>query len=258
MIPQKILIFAGLLVLLTLLFPPFISVHPAGGYKNAGYGFIFSPPEFHWGAAVVHTGMLLTEWLAIVLLSGIWWMIERTAHFTKNSQEEAAILSGETFMDNQTSKTATILLYLLLRFSMFVISAVAVFFLILSVDLILIPLSIERLTGISFPPDYAPRISLPAIFVNFLSVIALFRKIVLKKSVKSLLIAITYFCFCQLLAFCLIVAGEPELAPPFGWIGLLGILGYYLIIKPFKNKPQYDEDEDVQPEFENYSKGGII
>jgi hypothetical protein len=65
------------LILLTFAFPPFQDVHPYGGAKNAGYGFIFLPPQSHWagGRSSVDTNMLLTQWVGIVLLAGISWFL---------------------------------------------------------------------------------------------------------------------------------------------------------------------------------------
>jgi hypothetical protein len=79
---QKILTALCFFILLTLLFPPFESVHPNGGTTNAGYSFIMLAPESKWGGtASVDVEMLLTEWIAILLLAGIFWISRKESDF---------------------------------------------------------------------------------------------------------------------------------------------------------------------------------
>lgn len=54
-----------------LLFPPF---HLRGMYAtiNLGYGFLFSPPSYYDGTlGAVDIGMLITQWLGVLILGGI-------------------------------------------------------------------------------------------------------------------------------------------------------------------------------------------
>lgn len=85
---QKILTTLCFLILLTLLFPPFESVHPYGGTTNAGYSFIMLSPKGQWGAASVDVEMLLTQWIGILLLAGVAW-VSRNANDFENLIDKA-------------------------------------------------------------------------------------------------------------------------------------------------------------------------
>jgi len=69
---QKIVMVAGVLLLLALLFPPFQDIHPMGGAQNAGYSFIFFPPEGEWGNSEIDVAVLLIQWIGILLISTIF------------------------------------------------------------------------------------------------------------------------------------------------------------------------------------------
>tara|TARA_R110002049_G_scaffold255016_2_gene430522 strand:+ start:3014 stop:3262 length:249 start_codon:yes stop_codon:yes gene_type:complete len=53
---------------LILLFPPFRYIYASGAYKNAGYGFLFSPPQLNSINASVDVPMLLCEFIIITTL----------------------------------------------------------------------------------------------------------------------------------------------------------------------------------------------
>lgn len=116
----------------------------------------------------------------------------------------------------------------IIRMIVFILSAIFAWFGVVAVDIVIIPLVLD------YPADYDGRVSPPAILIGAFSVVMLFRKIVLKKNVRELLIALIFYVCCNAVAVALIIAGQPSLAPPFGWAGILGIGLYFLIIKPFK------------------------
>ncbi len=116
----------------------------------------------------------------------------------------------------------------IIRVIVFILSAIFAWFGIVAVDIVIIPLALD------YPADYDGRVSPPAILIGAFSVVMLFRKIVLKKNVRELLIALIFYVCCNAVDVALIIAGQPSLASPFGWAGILGIGLYFLIIKPFK------------------------
>ena len=63
---QRIVMATLFVLLLSVLFPPFHSIHPAGGAQNAGYGFIFSPPL---KGTKIDVAVLLTQWVGIILIA---------------------------------------------------------------------------------------------------------------------------------------------------------------------------------------------
>lgn len=111
---------------------------------------------------------------------------------------------------------------------MFILSAIFAWFGVVAVDIVIIPLALD------YPADYDGRVSPPAILIGAFSIVMLFRKIVLKKNVRELLIALIFYVCCNAVAITLVAVGQPSLAPAFGWVGILGIGLYFLIIKPFK------------------------
>lgn len=124
----------------------------------------------------------------------------------------------------------------LARISVFAVLAMTIWFCILAVNLVVVPLAIESLTGIAHPAGYKPTVTFPAVVVILLSIAALFRSIILKKSVKTLLIALTFYIGCNAVATLMIIIGENDLAPIFEWVGLIGLGLYFLIIKPLKRR----------------------
>lgn len=75
---QKILVVSAAIIIFMLLFPPFQFHAGNGALLNMGYGFLFDPPELRERAvATVNTGMLLTQWLAVVLVGAILWFVVR-------------------------------------------------------------------------------------------------------------------------------------------------------------------------------------
>jgi len=69
---QIIIIIAGTLIFVTLLFPPFHILGKAGMIWNKGYSFILLPPH---GSAIINVGTLLTQWVGILLLAGVTWLL---------------------------------------------------------------------------------------------------------------------------------------------------------------------------------------
>ncbi len=55
-------------------YPPFQYGGSSGRAFNAGYGWIFDPPV-HGRAASVNIPMLIAEWVAVLLIGGLVWMV---------------------------------------------------------------------------------------------------------------------------------------------------------------------------------------
>ena len=68
-----VLFVSAAVVILMLLFPPFHFPIRERAF-NAGYGCLFDPPE---DRPTVNTGMLLVEWVAVILAGGILWFALR-------------------------------------------------------------------------------------------------------------------------------------------------------------------------------------
>lgn len=65
-----VVIAAGIAIFGMLLFPPYYIVGRDANI-NMGYGFIFNPPKRGIYTATVNTGMLIVQWLAVLLIGGI-------------------------------------------------------------------------------------------------------------------------------------------------------------------------------------------
>ena len=73
---QKLLIASAAIIILMLLFPPFQFYMENGALLNMGYGFLFDPPELSERAvATVNIGMLLVQWVAVILVGAILWFV---------------------------------------------------------------------------------------------------------------------------------------------------------------------------------------
>lgn len=130
---------------------------------------------------------------------------------------------------------------LIFRILAFLVSASVTLFLIWAVDLVLIPLTLERLTSTEFPPDYRPSVSFSAMIICVLSVTALFGKIVRKKPARHHAIALVFLFACNAIGFVFTVVGQSAAASAISWIGVICLAAYYLI-KPFK-KPMISATE---------------
>jgi hypothetical protein len=66
---KKVLIAIAAVVLGMLLYPPFQVRWRGGAVLKTGYGWIFAPdPEY---AATVDIGLLITQWIAVLIVGGI-------------------------------------------------------------------------------------------------------------------------------------------------------------------------------------------
>ncbi|TAM45551.1 MAG: hypothetical protein EPN55_07945 [Gammaproteobacteria bacterium] len=81
---QKIVllvVIAGVIAML--LYPPFHFLDRGGGEINMGYAFLFNPPAFPKGTVgagmvgSVDTGMLMTQWLGVLIVGGIAFFMLR-------------------------------------------------------------------------------------------------------------------------------------------------------------------------------------
>lgn len=66
---------AAILVLLTLIFPPYVVHLPNGAVINMGYDFLFSPPSRGYLSATVNIPTLLAQWAGIAILAGAGWVL---------------------------------------------------------------------------------------------------------------------------------------------------------------------------------------
>ncbi len=93
------------------------------------------------------------------------------------------------------------------------------------------------------PDDYSrPAIILEIVVLALLAVI-FFCKIVLQKSVKTPVIGLSFYLACHIVAILLVTFNQPNLAPAFEWLALIGLITFF-VIKPFKKK-MLDENEDT-------------
>jgi hypothetical protein len=69
---QKIVIAAaGALMLVMLLFPPFVLIHEKG-ILNCGYAFLLSPPSMF---ATVNVKLLILQWIVLIANAAIAWYL---------------------------------------------------------------------------------------------------------------------------------------------------------------------------------------
>ncbi|MHB1176390.1 MAG: hypothetical protein ACYCZJ_14815 [Sulfuriferula sp.] len=69
---QKILLIAILVIVaVMLIFPPFDIRLLNGAVPNMGYSLIVDPPEFRGLAATVDVGLLITQWVGVLIVGGI-------------------------------------------------------------------------------------------------------------------------------------------------------------------------------------------
>lgn len=80
---STILLITSAIVLLMLLFPPFIVVTPEAKL-NAGYGFFFSPP--YSGLALVNVSLLSVQLFVVALGAGVAWIFIGTQAGRKAGQ----------------------------------------------------------------------------------------------------------------------------------------------------------------------------
>jgi hypothetical protein len=70
---RSVLFASAAVIMLMLLFPPFHYSIP-GRAINVGYGCLFDPPG---DRPTVNAGMLLVQWVAVILVGGILWFALR-------------------------------------------------------------------------------------------------------------------------------------------------------------------------------------
>lgn len=104
--------------------------------------------------------------------------------------------------------------------------------------------------------DYiAPNpLSLSAIISFAIITKALFRKIIRQKPILDHIIALSFFIFCNAIGTTLIILKEPSLAPPFYWLGLIGIFLYFAI-RPFKKSDAVIEKQTQEAENKHEEHG---
>jgi len=69
---KVVLVVVIVAIAVMLLFPPFHFRGMNGVTINLGYGFLFSPPTISSGTlGAVDIGMLITQWLGVLVIGGI-------------------------------------------------------------------------------------------------------------------------------------------------------------------------------------------
>lgn len=68
---KRVMYAAIILIVLTLLFPPFTRVFPNGVARHIGYRFITNPPVY----GTINAILLLIQWIGILLVSGLAFFI---------------------------------------------------------------------------------------------------------------------------------------------------------------------------------------
>ena len=70
---RTVLMWVGGAIIAALLYPPFAHHWPNGAVSSAGFAFLFAPPS----RALVDVGTLLIEWLAVVVVGTIAFVLNR-------------------------------------------------------------------------------------------------------------------------------------------------------------------------------------
>lgn len=68
---RKVLIAIIIIVAAMMLFPPFYIRGVNGVVINLGYSFLFKPPIISNSLGSVDTGMLLTQWIGVLIVGGV-------------------------------------------------------------------------------------------------------------------------------------------------------------------------------------------
>ncbi len=73
-----VLIIVGVVIFLMLIYPPFYHEN-RDWVLNMGYGFIDDPPKVGSTGydAMVDEGTLVTQWLGVLIIGGIAWLLAR-------------------------------------------------------------------------------------------------------------------------------------------------------------------------------------
>ncbi len=229
---KKAATLAGLCIFVTLLFPPFHeTISVMGATKNAGYGFILFPPVT---GARIDIAVLLVEWLGISMILALLAHMPSPANLinivTRGVKVE--VQKHETTAQINFGQTAVKLLTPMLKFGIFALITIATTGCVLLAGRFIV----YELLGIA-PDDFSRPATAFEFVVIPLAIVALFRKIVLQKSIKTQLIGLGFYLSCTGMAIFLVSVNQAELAPAFEWLGLAG-LAAYLAIKPFKKSAE--------------------
>lgn len=93
-----VLFVCAAVIVLMLLYPPFLSHGRNGMVANMGYAFLFHAPYGDFGdlPSVVNVGMLLAQWVGVILVGGILWFAFRDKRVDLNSPGSDFQLPGVT------------------------------------------------------------------------------------------------------------------------------------------------------------------
>jgi len=225
---KHVAMLAGFCIFATLLFPPFhTTISVMGATQNAGYGFILSPPA---DGARIDIAVLLVQWLGILLISALLAYMPSLAGFIdivkggvkaeKQEKEEVAKIDFGP-------KTVKVLMPIF-RFGLFALTAMGVTGCVFLAGRFIV----YELLQIASDDFSRPAMAFEFVVIPLL-IIIVFRKIFLQRSSKAQVIGLGFYLSCILIAILLVSINRAELAPPFEWLGLVGMAAYF-IIRPFK------------------------
>lgn len=70
---RKVLIYVAVILVITLLYPPFHKKLSEGRVIGAGYSFLFDPPYL----ATVDAVTLITQWIGVLIIGGIVFLLAK-------------------------------------------------------------------------------------------------------------------------------------------------------------------------------------
>ncbi len=224
---------AGICIFATLLFPPFhTTISVMGATQNAGYGFILSPPV---DEARVDIAVLLVQWLGISLISGLLASMPPLASLTNAAKRRLKISRVRTEAQEKERSapidygpTVRKILIPIVRLGIFILVAAGAAGCVLLAGRFIV----YELLEIA-PDDFSrPAAAFEIVVIPLLTII-LFRKIVLKKSVKAQAVGLGFYLSCMAIAVLLVGINQADAAPVFEWLGIAGMAAYF-VIRPFK------------------------
>lgn len=91
MAQRLVLAIVAVLILGSFLYPPYHYLAPPGALLNLGYAPIFAPPRTRIGLATVDVLMLVVEWMGILILGGVAWLLLRNAPRVERNRVVASV-----------------------------------------------------------------------------------------------------------------------------------------------------------------------
>lgn len=100
---QKIILISIILVISGMfLYPPFNLIAKNGTVLNMGYAWIFEPPRRGYLVANVNTAMLLIQWIGVIVVGGLIFVIAKSPSKRSESSSIAFEQSGNDYQGRKT------------------------------------------------------------------------------------------------------------------------------------------------------------